>query len=630
MAIIPKNDYTGRINSTDPEYPQGKAINIIGTTAGTGTPVEEKWLNDDWGFKQEILSEAGITPSGVPDKVGSSQYLDGIKTITSDETINELSQAYEPWKSVAEMQADTTALPVGKKVFWQGYYAESDGGSNWGIVKSGAHTDDGGSVFTLNDGKYVDANLKGAAINIRKFGAKGGDSAIDTATITAALSHTMAIGLASLYVPVGNFLISATLREATNGGGLKIRGEHRKRSILTSTGFDGALIHVGNSNGHGNYRADIRRITLDCAVVRAAGSIGLITHENGTSVCGDIDIRNFDQNWLCPGCISMTIDGKCEIGTGNNGILFSTPATGTPSGPDDITTTASPLSLNPNVSEVKSVWFTGMQETTLQLTGGMMRVVSCTFQSCGNSLSHDVISIVSGNEAFAFAGGPLVEANWIEGGTYRYAIAVRATNQARILNNFIGGSSTNSIANKPKEGGIFIDSACQNTRVKGNSVFQFFVATPTEGRLANAAIYTEQDLYRDDVFDNFISKSQVLPYYEGLTDPTKTRGHNDIEIIVDCATAAVVYDSHGVATTISDNGTGDFTISWGFNREIVAGANYQIDLDTRTNSATKSYSVSAFGSGNPSNERVIVHNQLGALEDPRSIILRMKSGYQGV
>ena len=78
MAIIPKNDYTGRINSTDPEYPQGKAINIIGTTAGTGTPVEEKWLNDDWGFKQEILSEAGITPSGAPDKVGTSQYLEGI------------------------------------------------------------------------------------------------------------------------------------------------------------------------------------------------------------------------------------------------------------------------------------------------------------------------------------------------------------------------------------------------------------------------------------------------------------------------------------------------------------------------------------------------------------------------
>ena len=112
MAIIPKNDYTGRINSADPEYPQGKAINIIGTTAGTGTPVEEKWLNDDWGFKQEILSEAGITPSGVPDKVGSSQYLEGIKKVVN---VNDLSQTYT-FPTVAAMQSSTVVFTSGKNI----------------------------------------------------------------------------------------------------------------------------------------------------------------------------------------------------------------------------------------------------------------------------------------------------------------------------------------------------------------------------------------------------------------------------------------------------------------------------------------------------------------------------------
>jgi hypothetical protein len=89
---------------------------------------------------------------------------------------NDLSQAYT-FKTVALMKASAIVFPVGKKIFWQGYYSVSDGGSNWGIVASGTHTDDGGSVLTLADGKYVDANLKGNRVNVKKFGAKEGDQA---------------------------------------------------------------------------------------------------------------------------------------------------------------------------------------------------------------------------------------------------------------------------------------------------------------------------------------------------------------------------------------------------------------------------------------------------------------------
>lgn len=72
--------------------------------------------------------------------------------------------------TVADFKASLIVFPDGKRIEWQGYYAQSDGGSNWGIVKSGAHTDDGGSIFTLADGKYVAANLKGKKLNLRKFG----------------------------------------------------------------------------------------------------------------------------------------------------------------------------------------------------------------------------------------------------------------------------------------------------------------------------------------------------------------------------------------------------------------------------------------------------------------------------
>ena len=86
-------------------------------------------------------------------------------------TEDDLSVPYT-FKTVASMQASTIVFPVGKKIFWQGYYVESDGGSNWGLVTSGAHTDDGGSVFTLADGQYIAANLKGKTFSVLKFGAK--------------------------------------------------------------------------------------------------------------------------------------------------------------------------------------------------------------------------------------------------------------------------------------------------------------------------------------------------------------------------------------------------------------------------------------------------------------------------
>ena len=94
------------------------------------------------------------------------------------------------FKTVALMQASTIVFPVGKKIFWQGYYTESDGGSNWGLVTSGAHTDDGGSVFTLADGQYIAANLKGESVNVFKFGAKGDSTANDTVSLKACIAFT--------------------------------------------------------------------------------------------------------------------------------------------------------------------------------------------------------------------------------------------------------------------------------------------------------------------------------------------------------------------------------------------------------------------------------------------------------
>jgi hypothetical protein len=81
MALIPKNSYPGQTISGDAGYPQGKARNQLVPDDGTGTPLEELWVNDLFGMQQALLNDAAITPSGVPDTVSTSQYLNALKTL---------------------------------------------------------------------------------------------------------------------------------------------------------------------------------------------------------------------------------------------------------------------------------------------------------------------------------------------------------------------------------------------------------------------------------------------------------------------------------------------------------------------------------------------------------------------
>lgn len=82
MALIPKNRYPGQVDPSDTvSYPHGKAQNVTSPGDGTGTPWEQDLVNDIFGFQQALLDAAGIHPSGVPDRVGDSQYLDAIKRL---------------------------------------------------------------------------------------------------------------------------------------------------------------------------------------------------------------------------------------------------------------------------------------------------------------------------------------------------------------------------------------------------------------------------------------------------------------------------------------------------------------------------------------------------------------------
>lgn len=110
MAINPETQYPGKIAPSTPDYPYGAARNITVPGDGTGTPWEAALVNDLFGFQQALLSGAGIIPSGNPEKVGASQYLDAIAFLSG-----RVAEDYTGLKAVV-----TAGLANGTKFFVTG------------------------------------------------------------------------------------------------------------------------------------------------------------------------------------------------------------------------------------------------------------------------------------------------------------------------------------------------------------------------------------------------------------------------------------------------------------------------------------------------------------------------------
>lgn len=214
MAIKIYEKFAPRANPASADYPYGSIKNESVLGAKDGTPLDAAWGNDYAGFDAALFAEAGITPSGQPDKLGASQRVDAM--------VNMFGITF---KTVADMKA-ATSLKDGQRVIWQGYYSQSDGGGNWGIVKSGAHTDDGGSIFSIGDDIYIEANLKGRRdVNVMKFGADRTGKILANDAFNAALNY----GGGAAFVPEGTFWIENFERD--------IQGGNRGQSKCVLTGL---------------------------------------------------------------------------------------------------------------------------------------------------------------------------------------------------------------------------------------------------------------------------------------------------------------------------------------------------------------------------------------------------------
>lgn len=81
--IILEEQFSPRVNPADENYPFGSIKDNTSPGANDGTPLAAVWGNDWEGFAQAAMTEAGITPSGLPDTAQDSQLLAAVKVVAS-------------------------------------------------------------------------------------------------------------------------------------------------------------------------------------------------------------------------------------------------------------------------------------------------------------------------------------------------------------------------------------------------------------------------------------------------------------------------------------------------------------------------------------------------------------------
>lgn len=116
-----------------------------------------------------------------------------------------------PIDSIQDRASLVGIVSNGQRVEWLGYYEKSDGGSNWGIVKQGSHTEDGGSIFSIDSNTYIEANLKPKKVDVRKWGAKVNDDTFDNSSIISALDDYAWLNGNELAFPAGFIYIGSKI-----------------------------------------------------------------------------------------------------------------------------------------------------------------------------------------------------------------------------------------------------------------------------------------------------------------------------------------------------------------------------------------------------------------------------------
>jgi hypothetical protein len=69
------------IDNTTGAFPNVEAQNATGPGTTDGTPIIKEVVDDLWGARQALMIEAGLTPNGVTEASGASQFLDALDAV---------------------------------------------------------------------------------------------------------------------------------------------------------------------------------------------------------------------------------------------------------------------------------------------------------------------------------------------------------------------------------------------------------------------------------------------------------------------------------------------------------------------------------------------------------------------
>lgn len=239
-------------------------------------------------YRAAVGTELPYTTTGIGMPEGGA-FVDAGDAVLRGELLSDsgplnISKVQASFGSAIEMKA-ASWLDVGRKVFWAGYYEESDGGSNWGVVESGAHTEDGVSVFSLGPSKYVRANIKQGKINIKKAGAM-----VDGITSDSAACQRILKLQKGLYFPDGDCLLSEKL--IAGGYDLEIDSGPQSR-VFTSVGVGGGFMDFTGGS--------LVKITEGVSLAVAEGDTSITTSRSGLKAGDKLIIHDPTSGSYNPG-----------------------------------------------------------------------------------------------------------------------------------------------------------------------------------------------------------------------------------------------------------------------------------------------------------------------------------------
>lgn len=233
MAIKIYEQFAPFANPADGDHPYGSIKNDSIPGAEDGTPLDAVWANDLVGFTDALLAEAGVVPSGQPDKLGASQRVEAIKLLekeaskitnanggTVQDHINDYQVHTRTFANVDAMLA-FNGLVVGQRY--------STGGTTWEY---------------FGGGNTIDKFKPITHVYVTDFGADN-TGEVDS----AAVIHYVCSIFDDVYFPTGIYIHEVTLKPI---GRNNQRLEFEEGAVLKHTGV-GVAVQFGRDDQSARY-----------------------------------------------------------------------------------------------------------------------------------------------------------------------------------------------------------------------------------------------------------------------------------------------------------------------------------------------------------------------------------------